>query len=97
MFVQLRDKKYKLEITGNTLGIVMRKNSCPVPIDEESENFVEDYFRTPSKRSLQMGDRRHQAIQAHTDRSDIPLVTANWDDSKFLKNYICTFCGGGSK
>lgn len=65
--------------------MVMRKNGCPVPINEERENFVEDYFRTPSKRSLQYDDRRYQALQAPLGRGDIPLVSPDWDDSKFIK------------
>lgn len=83
--LQLREKKYKIEISDQNLNSFLRRNHCTLPEDEE--NIVEDLFRTPIKRSLPY-DRYYQAqsLQRQQEppigRGDIPLISPDWDERK---------------
>lgn len=65
--------------------MTFRRHNCPLPLEDDDQNVLDDIFNVHSKRSLRYD--RYQSVQPNTPlgRGDIPLVNPDSDESKSVK------------
>lgn len=79
LIIQHHEKKYPVEVYGDTLRRLLVKNHCPTTALRTDAKSVDDFFDYRRKNDLEEEEEHDPNVQS--DRGDIPSVST-LDDGK---------------